>query len=240
MSGGREFRIPGDMLDEIIIGIEQSAELQEGRDTLVEEREAIRDRIDLAGRFMVGRLWPFAESRDQDDPLVEARFDRIRFTAGGASDVRGWANDLLGPIRLDTIYVEKDGEFVPDIDEDTGLPHVRYEAVGGLAKRAANLEVRLPFPGLGVNWRTAAFVDAGQVAPDGDWTAPVRIGVGAGIRYETLVGFMRLDLAFKVNPKDADLAPADEILRSRVEPGYDPETNFWQRLRLHLSIGQAF
>src|SRR5690625_7842820 len=46
---------------------------------------------------MAGRIWPYGGSRDQADPQVEYRFDRVRFPAGGANDGRGWAPGRLGP-----------------------------------------------------------------------------------------------------------------------------------------------
>lgn len=197
----------------------------------------VTEQIGVSGRLFTGRVWPLGGSRDQNDPLIEARFDRIRFYAGGGTDVRGYPDNLLGPVRLDTVYT-----LEGDIDRhDDGTPNVRYEPLGGLGKIAANVELRMPFPGLSDDWRTAAFIDAGQVYPEADFSLrDLRYGVGGGIRYETLVGFIRLDLAFKVNPTETDLHSPEEVWR--VRQGLDDELTggFWNRFRLHLSIGQAF
>src|SRR5690606_31303120 len=117
-------------------------------------------RTSVASRVFVGRIWPRGASRRQDDPRIENRFDRVHFYAGGANDVRGWPTDLLGEPRIDTVYV--DGE-ISWADSVAQIPNVSFEPEGGLAKLAFNLELRLPFPGLGDAWRTAVFLDGGQV-----------------------------------------------------------------------------
>ena len=195
----------------------------------------IARRVSLAGRVFVGRLWPLGASRDQSfGSVYENRFDPIRFYAGGGDDVRGWAYQSIGDVRLDADTLTTDGG--PEVVIDS-------EEVGGRAKAAANLELRLPFPGLGGSWRTAVFLDAGQVyEADLYDLSELRFGTGGGIRYETPIGFIRLDLGFKVNPARRDLVSTTDLYR--IEEGlvdYDEvDKKFLRRFRVHLSIGQVF
>lgn len=241
----------------------------------------LTDGIGLGGRVFTGRIWPRGGSRDQFDPRIENRFDPIRFYAGGGDDVRGWGLRLLGPQQNRTTLARNDdGEVVFNQDED-GLPttpqtnNEQYEAVGGLMKAAANVELRLPFPGLGSKWRTAVFLDVGQVSAERAATNPLlplderftddgsldlnpkafRFGTGGGIRYQTPIGYIRLDLAFKLNPtrrdllrpREAfledlgDLSPEEKVAQG-LPPDFAFETSerFIRRFNIHLSLGQAF
>ena len=220
-------------------------------------------RIGLAGRLFAGRLWPVGESSDQaENPITENLFDPIRFYAGGTSDVRGWTEQFAGAksARRDVAsIVDEDGDGVGD---DTTYTYV-YEPVGGTAKLGANLEVRLPFPGLGSDWGTALFLDVGYIeseeqpddfenVPDTDPPVPplerrtLRLGTGVGLRYNTPIGYVRVDLAYKLNPSYRDLRRAEDVYRyeasPRDEPGLvePPEPNQLQRFKVHLSIGQSF
>jgi translocation and assembly module TamA len=66
--------------------------------------------------------------------------------------------------------------------------------------------------GVRTPWETVLFVDAGAVA-DKPNALRARVGVGAGIRYNSPVGPLQADLAYGVTPK---------------------------RLRLHLTVGFTF
>jgi outer membrane protein insertion porin family len=183
------------------------------------------DNMELATRLFAGRLWPIGRSRtilsDSTDalfPTYENRFDNIRFYAGGSNDVRGWREQLAGNKR---VRRRDDGEFF-------------FEPIGGNAKLAANLELRLPFPGLSSDWRTAVFLDAGQARDDSFVPTALRFGTGAGIRYRTPVGYLRLDLAYKLNPGPKDLRAPRDISDGTAEP------RFINRFRLHIGIGQSF
>src|SRR5690606_8212765 len=120
----------------------------------------------LSGRLFLGKIWPNGESRRQNARQIEYRFDRIRYYAGGANDVRGWPIDLLGPkfVRFDVIR-DEEGEPILDEDGNVQRENFRLEPAGGLGKIAANVELRTPFPLFGPSWKGAVFLDMGQVFP---------------------------------------------------------------------------
>jgi len=180
--------------------------------------------IDLSGRLFLGRVWPLNESRSalaRSDTTFENRFDDIVYYAGGSGDLRGWRSGLAG-------------DKIARRTETNGNVNYFFEAVGGTAKLAGNVELRLPFPGLGSAWRTAVFLDAGQVRDGTFIPSAMRFGTGGGIRYNTPVGFIRLDLAYKINPGPKDLVTPREIIEGNAED------NPWNRFALHVGIGQSF
>jgi translocation and assembly module TamA len=101
-----------------------------------------------------------------------------RFYGGGSGTIRGYRYQAVGP------------EFAD------GTP------IGGTAISAASIEFRQRF---GANFGAAVFADAGQVSASLKLTPDnVFIGVGAGIRYYTPIGPIRLDLAFPTKHYSTD------------------------------------
>lgn len=215
-----------------------------------------RSTISIA--LSAGHLIPRGTSKDQLDEENEFRFDAIRFYAGGASDVRGWGLNALGPqvAVADTIIVGSDGSV--------STHNARFESIGGRTKLSFRTELRVPFPGLGDAWRGAVFLDGGAIPTDVVRTetggavfsnediaqftdrtrirfSDIRLGTGMGIRYRTPVGMLRLDLAFKLNPDEAALVDPEDIIL--YENGYrstPPREHFMQRFNVHLSIDRTF
>ncbi len=204
-----------------------------------------------------GILLPAGPSVDQSDPETEFRFDNIRFYSGGANDVRGWGLNQIGPqvAQADSVTTNPDGTF--------DVSGARYEAVGGLGKLRGSAEFVFPVPVLSSQWRGAMFVDFGAVSSrlirngkgqlqtdlngqpvldDRRFPAfqDLRWAVGTGLRLQTPVGAIRLDLAFKVNPSGHDLhRPDDEVLFNMGLVDSVKE-RAWRRLNFHLSIQRAF
>ena len=225
----------------------------------------IGDDVELAGRLFGGLLNPLAESRTnlttaptapdslrRDTRRFQDRFSDFLFYAGGASDVRGWTSQIGG------------GKVLRDLARDTTRSVYAYRPVGARSKLGVNLEMRLPFPGLGDSWRTAVFVDAayldaggltlvppanvaGVVAgPDGQAVATegsqLLVGAGAGLRYKTPFGFVRLDAAYKLTPDEFDLRSPGAVGNriERNEPATAAPTRPIRRFRLHFGIGRSF
>jgi outer membrane translocation and assembly module TamA len=133
------------------------------------------------------------------DEAAQVPFSK-KYFLGGASSVRGWGRYEVSPLGT------------------SGLP------IGGNTMLAFSTEMRMAFRG---RIGGVLFLDAGNVWADhrsvdlGD----VRYAVGPGLRYQTPVGPIRLDLGYQLNPNDA------------LRVSGNPQLRRW---RLHFSIGQAF
>jgi outer membrane protein insertion porin family len=204
----------------------------------------ITEDLKFTARVFAGTARPFGFSRRALNGdagslatlTFENRFDPVFFEAGGSNDVRGWADGFLGAKSARST-------LRPDGSVSTYV----YEPAGGRSKWTASATLLYPFPGLGSNWQLATFVDAGQVSSKhtGDGSTPIvddgsfdfsrwRVGVGAGMRYATPFGFVRLDLGYKVNPSANDLRTPEEAFFNI------DERRLLQRFRLHLSLSQTF
>ena len=215
-------------------------------------------RLNVSSRFFLGRIWTYGESSEALDGrscsfsttvspsteqclIYENRFDPVFFYAGGGSDVRGWNFQLFGPkiVRADTSITEG----VVEVDEN-GNPEFEnfvYERIGGTMKLIGNLEVRRRLPGFGPDWQGAVFLDFGQISNDRIRLSDFQYAMGTGIRYNSFIGVIRLDVALKLNPSTADLTdPEDVFLFENGLTTEAPRERFWRRFGLHLSIGQAF
>jgi len=135
-----------------------------------------------------------------------------RFYAGGSNSVRGYAQNQLGP-HVVSLEVERlllpQGHGAPIcLPEEilalacsaAGLPETLFSArpTGGTRLVEGNLELRFPFLGVlgGV-----AFMDFGRV-----WDGTDRLGAtqtavtpGIGMRYDTPIGPIRIDLGYRGN-----------------------------------------
>jgi outer membrane protein assembly complex protein YaeT len=172
-------------------------------------RLAASRRIVLATRAAVGLADGFEREAQPIDSegnpipgppiLVEDLPASERFFAGGDSTIRGYALDSVGS---------------PDTISPRGFP------TGGNAVLILNSELRLPV------WRdlgAALFVDGGNVfrrATQFD-AGELRGSVGFGVRYDSPIGPVRVDLGFKLDRR---------MIGDRLE----------SRTALHFSIGNAF
>ena len=173
----------------------------------------------LATRVQAGKIFA-----TQEDSLP----NNIRYFLGGTNSVRGWTRQQLGPKRAVTDSVLNDnGEAIAD-----STVFDRYVPVGGRSFFGFNIEVRQDIDALIDGFGVTAFLDGGQVwRKDPDFMLrPLQFGTGGGVRYESPIGPVRLDVGYKLNPSDADL----ERYRGQ---NYG---NVWDRIAIHVSIGQAF
>lgn len=211
--------------------------------------------VGLMMRVTGGRLFPYGRSLPgpgEDGFPKYLGFRDAAFTAGGSDDVRGWANRLLGPKYPDirTRKVPKDPNDSTRGDTLQSYA-VGYVPLGGLNRVSGSLEMRLPFPGLGSDWGTFTFLDGGRV-----WTDDLRFSgpdlgvqqqspfyaVGAGFDWKTLVGAVRFQVGYKLNPSALDEIDAQDALRAIVadEPVGDLPRHRSRRWQFHLSIGTGF
>jgi outer membrane protein assembly complex protein YaeT len=123
-----------------------------------------------------------------------------RYFLGGSTSLRGWGRFEVSPLS------------------GSGLP------IGGHSFASFTTELRIPIAGkLGA----VLFMDAGNA-----WRNPwdinlndLRYDVGPGLRYNTPIGPIRLDVGFQLNPIDGLIVNGEQQSRP---------------LRVHFSIGQAF
>jgi len=151
-------------------------------------------------------LVPGSQGQDAVDDITSVPFEE-RFLVGGATSVRGYQENTIN-----------------------GLANGKDPSGGGLLQIVANLEWRFPIRGpLG----GVLFLDAGNVwreydqfqlknfipTFDVDETVPasVRYSVGTGIRFNSPVGPIRLEWAYRLSPSRHDY-PSD----------------------IHLAVGQTF
>ncbi|HSB33694.1 MAG TPA: outer membrane protein assembly factor BamA [Nitrospirota bacterium] len=134
-----------------------------------------------------GMAWPFRST-----PVVPLH---ERFYVGGNTTVRGYTQDSIGPTALDP-----SGALIPQ---------------GGASMAVFNLELRLN-PGEGLGF--VLFTDAGNAWSGQEMNIrDLRSSYGAGIRYGTPVGPLRIDYGQKISR------------RSGESPG-----------ELHFNIGNTF
>lgn len=128
--------------------------------------------------------------------ILGQEHDRVpvnrRLFSGGGGSVRGYDTRFIGPL-----------------DED-GDP------VGGLSVLETGLELRVR---LSETVGLVPFLEAGSVSesPVPDLADGIQVGAGLGLRYYSVAGPVRLDLAVPLNPRDED-----------------------DSFQFYVSIGQAF
>lgn len=199
----------------------------------------------LVERVSWGRLFPFGKSIPPPggDPFFSFLHMRDEsMTAGGTDDVRGWSTGLLGP-KVPNIQGTIQGS-------DTVLTADRWVPIGALERLTGSVELRFPAPGLPPNWGAHVFVDGGKVwTPDERFSVhpllpaqtDFRFSAGGGISYQTPVGAVRFSIGYKLNPSDADVRDAGEVLDSlKVGKPITSVPSHWiDRLHLHFSLGLA-
>lgn len=174
------------------------------------------------------------------DGLVQNGFipPQRLFYAGGATTVRGFRRNELGPI----IYV------VRPVLDDTAKKDTISSAAGGRRLLVGTVELTAPSPFLRDRLRVAAFVDGGRVwgAASPELTSPpFRFTPGVGVRAASPVGPIRVDVSYNPYPPPHGplyLINAQGNLEGLLDPDFQPSEgpSFLRRLTLHISIGQTF
>jgi len=156
----------------------------------------------LAFKLLPGAIFTYGGDPDED-PGNKGRVPLFqRLFAGGANSVRGYERRQLGP---------KDDPAASGQARDP-------DPIGGEGLLESSVELRFPIRG---KFRGAAFLDAGNVwrSPGDVQPGDLKYTPGVGLRYETIVGPLRLDVA------------------RRTASDENPNLPRWV---FHISIGHAF
>lgn len=172
-----------------------------------------------------------------------------RFRLGGTGSVRGYERDAIGPRnRTSRVDIDWPDAIGPLVDYATRDDPERWVPTGGDTRASGTVELLVPLPAVGLpNWEGYAvelFADVGNVwlvSPNTQATTgqpayrgllpTLRVGVGSGVRVETPVGPLQLDVG--VNPQAA--WSRDAVVRNLLV--LDFEEPKW---RAHLTLGATF
>lgn len=210
----------------------------------------VAEDVVFAVRLRTGYVEPTGGGTFRPGSDVEVVHPRKRFFAGGPHSVRGFDQFLLGP----TVLLLNANEYClgPALEECVpDLPPTAFDErpVGGNALVESSFEVRWRAT---QNWELVGFLDVGEVAADLGTIEPPVATPGVGVRFFSPVGPLRLDVGYDPTgpeqlPVVAEFAESELLQLDfpvRYDPiGYDdpgPATEFFRRLQIHLSIGEAF
>ncbi|HZZ86277.1 MAG TPA: BamA/TamA family outer membrane protein [Anaeromyxobacteraceae bacterium] len=192
----------------------------------------------LASRLRLGILKPLGNTGGLDEtqltPIV------ARFTSGGPNGMRGYYTRMLSPV----IQVNVD----PKCPLGDACPK-RYLSWGGDGLLDGSLELRFPISG---NLGGATFLDFGNVAlfsTDALDLSALQYALGFGVRYKTVFGPVRLDVAGRLPTwRDGSLRQAGTpvVLQRTGSSASAPQVyasgliHVEPIVSVHLSIGEAF
>ncbi len=171
-----------------------------------------------------------------------------RFYGGGPNSVRGYGRNELGP----RVYVITNRDSIDQAATaqagDTVWRGVRTTPTGGNTAIVLNAELRFPSPIFAQRMRLGIFVDAGQVWERGQELVTLRdmrVTPGAGLRFATPLGPVRIDAAYNGYPLERGplllLDSAGTV--TQIRPSYPPlraQKTFWQKVVIQIAVGQAF
>jgi outer membrane protein assembly factor BamA len=197
----------------------------------------------LAWRVRVGVIFP-ARSIQLESQSVQFVPPDQRFYGGGPNSVRGYRSNEMGP----RVYVTHDTTDFVTSGSDTTYLDLTTSPTGGTAVFTVNLEARFATPLFPSRMRFAVFTDVGQVWQRGNHlidVSGVRVTPGIGLRFATFLGPVRVDAAYNGYAAEAgplyyqnDVAKSLTLYRQSSQPGR-PD-NFWHRVLIQFSVGQAF
>ncbi len=208
--------------------------------------------IVIAGRFEIGVMEVFGSSLDPNNvyQLAQLGPPALQLRGGGASSNRGFLPGRLGDAEQIYVVQPRSSEEIAN-----GAPIEARPVLisGGTRSWEASLELRVPItPSFGA----VAFADAGDVDRfrfgDPGSQAPFRfdhpqMAFGIGIRYRTLIGPIRLDVAFRpdelqvIGTANTLPVPCTATRGSQCRPLSQIDLGFFQFPgAFHLTIGEAF
>ncbi len=268
LNANRGFRLTGDLRHASqALGSDSLVQFTRGSLEFVSHHRVLRRGV-FSWRVRVAAV-SSPQLRHSADSLFRFLTPDDRLYGGGSNSVRGFSHNELGPIVqvLDTIFELEDSLAVDAYGPDkvAAYPY-RSSATGGDRLFFANAEYRFPLPLLSGRVFGAFFVDAGMVnehALDVDslnfFEEHFRITPGIGFRVMSALGPMRLDIGFNPYPpqespkwyyeavepiKDEEGKVIEDryTLRELVNMAGQPPPNrgFFDRFRIHFSVGQAF
>ncbi|UCG75003.1 MAG: BamA/TamA family outer membrane protein [Gemmatimonadota bacterium] len=189
------------------------------------------------------------EDRTSDEIVNPAK----RFYGGGANSLRGFRQNLLGPTVLVIDSVTQCGntalQACADALADTAANEFLQRPKGGNGLIEGSIELRYQ---LTRQWQLVGFVDWGDVYDDVTTLDGPSATPGAGVRFSSPIGPIRLDLGYNTQgPRLREVVAelGDGSLAQLEDPvvydpaGYDDPSvfkEFFRRLRVHFAIGQAF
>ena len=173
-----------------------------------------------------------------------------RFYGGGPNSVRGYGRNELGPIAYFIRFPYRDSidARATQTAGDTVWRAVTKVPTGGNTAMIFNAELRFPSPIWAQRVRLGLFVDAGQVWERGEElisTRGIRVTPGAGIRFATPLGPVRIDAAYNGYPTErGPLLYLDSTgVVTQIRSSYPPiraRKSFWQKIIIQVAVGQAF
>ncbi|HME00127.1 MAG TPA: POTRA domain-containing protein [Terriglobia bacterium] len=166
----------------------------------------------------------YGRSQESNEPSVNVIPLPELFFMGGSESHRGFAINQAGP--RDPCTINQVASSCP---------------IGGKAQFLNQLELRFPFERY--HYGLVLFHDAGNVFSSVDTMRLLKFhqssptdfdytvhAVGVGVRYQTPVGPLRLDIGYNLNPPLYQVQPANSPLQIHQLP----------RIQFSLSVGQAF
>lgn len=212
------------------------------------------DRIVLAGRFSLGGMHVLGYdtaslAEDNQYRLHQLGPPSLQLRGGGASSNRGFLPGLLGDTRQ--VYVSE-ARSEEDVRAHRPIQQRAVRISGGTATWLASLEIRIR---LTVDIGIVLFADVGDViqptsASDESFVGfrfdRPQLSLGIGLRYRTIIGPLRLDIALRPNEaQDLGQTPS-------LPPDCQPDRAIGCRPRntlfgidelpgaFHLTIGESF
>ena len=160
----------------------------------------------------------------------------LRYYAGGGGSVRGYAFQEAGPLNAEQV-----GDDVVYVNGDT-LPATGEFAVvgprGGASLAELNVEGRVFVTD---SIQVAVFADTGTTfdSQTPDFSGEFFTGVGAGVRYVTPIGPIRLDVAVPLERRELVATRLVELEDGSVEP--QRQTVFEDDpVGIYIALGQPF